>query len=205
MIADHPTPAYSYFINPNKNLDPNCEGFQGVSARFQFGLKKENLWCDADFLKSSPALADLLAQVEQGQGLMVRFCFYDAVFKIQAIELNASYNNNQFVFNPYVGKVLGTIGVWKPGELASAPVGRMLRVQTPYNYTPPKSTKTVAELAINRSRMASASRYTTAAEEADCRRFRLDRATGNHTGNRQYGHAYRVARLHQYVSRIVTR
>ncbi len=159
MIADHPTPAYSYFINPNKNLDPNCEGFQGVSAVFQFGLKKENLWCDADFLKSSPALADLLAQVEQGQGLMVRFCFYDAVFKIQAIELNASYNNNQFVFNPYVGKVLGTIGVWKPGELASAPVGRMLRVQTPYNYTPPKSTKTVAELAINRSRMASASRY----------------------------------------------
>ncbi len=159
VIADHPTPAYSYFINPNKNLYPYCEGFQGVSAVFQFGLKKENLSFDPLIVAQSPALADLQAQVALGQGLMVRFCFYDAVFNIQATDLNTSFNNNQYVFNPYLGKVLGTIGVWNTGELASAPVGRMLRMQTPYLYTPPTSKKTAAELAINRHRMGSASRY----------------------------------------------
>ena len=163
LIADHPTTAYSYIINPNKNLNSSCEGFESVSSIFQFGLKNENLTFVDDPLFNSPAMNDLKLQAQQGLGLMVRFCFYDAVFNIQAIQLNQLFNGMppKYVYNPYYGSLIGTIGVWNNDEISSAPVGRKLRVQVPYQYTPPPppSSLTPLQLAEKRHRMQTLSKY----------------------------------------------
>ncbi len=161
LIADHPTTAYSYIINPNKNLNSSCEGFESVSSIFQFGLKNENLTFVDDPVFHSPAMNDLKQQARQGLGLMVRFCFYDAVFNIQAIQLNQLFNGMppQYVYNPYYGSLIGTIGVWNADEISSAPVGRKLRVQVPYQYPPQQSSLTPLQLADKRKRMHSVSKY----------------------------------------------
>lgn len=160
LAADNPTVAYSYFINPYKNLNPSCTGFEPVSAVFQFGLPNAGLqFYEGKDVKSSPALAELRARAQAGQGLMVRFCLYDAIFEIQAPELHQDFAKGKYVSNPYVGRVLGSIGVWKQGELASAPPGRKLRNQISYSYTPPLPELSAAELAKKRARMASVAKY----------------------------------------------
>jgi hypothetical protein len=86
---------------------------------------------------TSPALADLAAAVATGAGLNVRYCFYDALCDLSPEEMYDKFSQQKYVVNPYLGYVLGTIGVLRQGELASAPNGRKLYVQTMYNYTPP--------------------------------------------------------------------
>lgn len=159
LLADHPTPAYSYFINPHKNLNPSCTGFESVSAVFQFGLPIDNMtfYEGKDFV--SLAFDELKQKAQAGGGLMVRFCLYDAIFEIQADELAGDFAQGKYVFNPYVGRVLGTIGVWNEGELASAPPGRKLRVQVPYTYTPPPPDVPPEELALKKRRMATVPKY----------------------------------------------
>ncbi|MBI5768072.1 MAG: hypothetical protein HZA93_09770 [Verrucomicrobia bacterium] len=159
LIADKPTIAYSYFINPHKNLNPSCTGFEAVSAVFQFGLPIESLQFPAADGFASSALAELREQAQAARGLMVRYCLYDAIFKISAPELNAQFGQGTYVSNPYVGRVLGTIGLWNQGELASAPPGRKLRVQTPYAYTPPPPDLTPDEHAAKQARMGSVAKY----------------------------------------------
>ena len=159
LQADHPTPAYAYFINPYKNLNPGCEGFERVSAVFQFGLDRDNIAFVDDPAFNSPALNDLKAKAMAGRGLMVRYCFYDALFKIQAKELSESFAAGKYIFNPYLGTVLGTVGVWNEGELASAPVGRKLRVQSQYTCVAPPNPLTPEQHVAKRAAMTSIARY----------------------------------------------
>jgi len=158
LVADDPTVAYSYFINPFKNLNPSCTGFEPVSAIFQFSLPLESiqLYAGGDF--ASPAFAELSRMAKAAGGLMVRFCLYDAIFQISASNLYADFAKGDYVCNPYEGRVLGTIGVWDPGELASAPPGRKLNVQTRFAYTPPPPELAPAELAEKKRRMEMASK-----------------------------------------------
>ena len=159
LVADNPTVAYSYFINPYKNLNPSCTGFEPVSAVFQFGLPLKGIKFYAGNEFVSPALADLQKKAAAGLGLMVRYCLYDAIFKIPATDLYADYAQQNYVANPYEGQVLGTIGVWNQGELASGPPGRKLRVQIPYSYTPPPPDLSPQELADKTQRMATVAKY----------------------------------------------
>jgi hypothetical protein len=159
LVADNPTVAYSYFINPYKNLNPSCTGFEPVSAVFQFGLPLKDIQFYTGNQFVSSAFADLQQKAGAALGLMVRFCLYDAIFKIPAPELYADYAQKNYVANPYQGRVLGTIGVWNQGELASAPPGRKLRVQIPYSYTPPPPDLSAEELAVKKQRMAMVAKY----------------------------------------------
>ncbi len=69
---------------------------------------------------------------------MVRFCLYDAIFQISAPDLYADFAKGDYVVNPYQGRVLGSIGVWNPGEVPNAPPGRKLSVQIRYSPTRPR-------------------------------------------------------------------
>ena len=135
--GNRPTRAFAYYINPNKNVNSSCVGFEGVSAVFEFSVAKENLVFNDAI--ASPALADLKARALAGLGLNVRFCFYNAVFKIHADAMHAAFTANppNYQSNPYLGIVLGTVGVWNAGEMATVPPGRKLRLQTKFPFTPP--------------------------------------------------------------------
>ena len=159
LIADHPTTAYSYYINPFKNVNPSCTGFEMVSAIFQFGLPIENLSFYQGGDIYSPAFIELQKKAFQGRGLMVRFCLYDALFKIQATDLADDFAAGQYVFNPYEGKVLGSIGVWDNDDLPSAPPGRKLKYQARYTYTVPPNEHPPDVLAARRKKAASLAKY----------------------------------------------
>lgn len=159
LIADHPTPAYSYYINPHKNLNSGCEGFQAVSAVFQFSVDNANTqFIDHPGLKSA-VWEDLKNGATAGKGLTVRFCFYDAIFTKQAEELHLAFMARQFISNPYQGTVLGSIGVWSPNELASAPPGRKLNQQTSFPYTPPQAQNDDNEVVATRRKRSTLARY----------------------------------------------
>ncbi len=158
FIGEHPTPAYSYFINPYKNLNPSCTGFEPVSSVFQFSIPNDNLTFPEHKEFRSRAI-DELRERAGGGGLMVRFCLYDALYQIQAEDLCTDFNQGKYVFNPYRGIVLGTIGAWDAGELATAPPGRPLRIQTPYSYLPPPPELSPEEFAEKKRRMATVAKY----------------------------------------------
>ena len=128
--------AFSYFINPHKNTDPAAIGFQMVSAVFQCAVPSSPALTINT--ANSPALADLASAVQAGAGLVLRYCFYDAIYATSPQDLYASFAKGVYVGNPYQGSMIGTIGVLQPGELTSAPAGRKLYVQTPFqtNATP---------------------------------------------------------------------
>lgn len=122
--------AFSYFINPNKNIDPAAIGFQMVSAIFICSVQSgPGLRINPSGVQSA-ALDDLAAAVDAGAGLNLRYCFYDAIYKTSPQDLYAQFSKGLYNANPYVGTVLGSLGVLQPGDLLSAPMGRKLYVQT---------------------------------------------------------------------------
>jgi hypothetical protein len=125
--------AFSYFINPYKNVDPNAIGFQMVSAIFICAVQSgPGLRINPSGV-TSPALDDLAAAVAAGAGLNLRYCFYDAIYQTPPDQLHQNFAKGIYSANPYLGKVLGTLGVLQPGDLLSAPMGRKLYVQTPFS------------------------------------------------------------------------
>ncbi|HEY0871930.1 MAG TPA: hypothetical protein VGD94_00555 [Vicinamibacterales bacterium] len=125
--------AFSYFINPYKNVDPNAIGFQMVSAIFIGSVQNgPGLRINPSGV-TSPALDDLAAAAAAGAGLNIRYCFYDAIYQTTPEELYADYAKGVYSPNPYVGKMLGTIGVLQPGDMLSAPPGRKLYVQKEFS------------------------------------------------------------------------
>jgi len=145
--AEPPTRAFSYFINPFKMLDPSARDFQPVSAIFIFSVPKGAGLKINPAAVASPALAELAAAVASGAGLNVRYCFYDAIYKLTPEQRYDDFTKQNYVVNPYLGKVLGTIGVLRAAELASAPMGRKLYVETKFEYTPPVPSAPLASAA----------------------------------------------------------
>ncbi|HXO19447.1 MAG TPA: hypothetical protein VOA87_05925 [Thermoanaerobaculia bacterium] len=108
----------------------------------------------------SPALAALQAAIAQGgQGLALRFVSYGTLYFTQATwngqpitdlqQLSAAYLAGFHGPNPAVSAALGTIGVWGPGELASAPTERVL---TPGDgLIPPNAAAGVRPAALTRA------------------------------------------------------
>ena len=159
LAINDPTRAFSYYINPHKNLSPACKGFEGVSAIFQFACNNGSIQFLAPDSFNSPALNDLKQKAAAGQGLMVRFCFYDAIFNVPATDLHTKFAAGDYVANPYIGSVLGSIGVWGANELASAPPGRKLQIQFPYSYTPPANPLTAAQHSDKKKATATLATY----------------------------------------------
>jgi hypothetical protein len=112
---------YSRWLNWTRNL--RVQGFGAASAVFHASIPKAELHWD---LVDSPALQHFQEDAEQGDGLTVRFCLYLLSPRLGDEALAEGYRAGEPVENPAVGRVVGTLGVWRPGELASVAMGRLL-------------------------------------------------------------------------------
>ncbi|HVG21386.1 MAG TPA: hypothetical protein VNI02_20260, partial [Blastocatellia bacterium] len=144
LCEGQPTTSYLRWYNTGRNQSPALGGFPGSSAVFQFSLprkytdpasrKEKELFLYRD--EKSPALLALLDSLKDDKvkGLTVRLCFYFArpSFRTELnnsereLEMARLYAEGQKLENPAVGRMVGTIGPWYEGELASVTMGRLL-------------------------------------------------------------------------------
>lgn len=112
---------------------------------------------------ASPLVDALQAAAKQAKGIMVRFTAYNLQFNqngvfndipiqpsnpqeyVQALssawqQWNENQSTTGFFSNPAITNVVGTIGVWNEGELASMPGGRYFVAQNPIAPAPTGST-----------------------------------------------------------------
>jgi hypothetical protein len=126
---------FSRWPNFGRNLG-NLPIAGGMGVIWQTGIRNADLtWTG---LAQSPALAALKAAAESGtnQGISVQFASYRTLYyqtvtyQGRAIRSGAdliwAYQNGFKGGNPARSILLGTIGVWGAGELASAPTQRLL-------------------------------------------------------------------------------
>lgn len=112
---------HARWLNPGRNL--TVPGFGGCSAVFQASIPNERLTWD---VVDSPALRRFREDADRGAGVTVRFCLYLLAPRLGDDALAERYRAGEPVANPAFGRVVGTLGVWQPGELASVAMGRLL-------------------------------------------------------------------------------
>lgn len=130
---------YAYWIgNRNFNVSNNLIIAGSVSVVFQTAIPFEKLTINNQ--QSSALLGELKKIKDEGKakGLMIRFCVYRTLYyqngnrnKISQQPRNAQQLSNLYlqgeVFdNPAYSLLVGSIGLWQEGELATAPAGRYL-------------------------------------------------------------------------------
>ena len=124
IIAD--TVCYSYYMGPRfGSLEPPSgqRGFSSLGVWFQFVLPKSALPAEA----ADPGIKKLLDAARAANGLVVRFAVFEVTPAISADKLYQDYLKNKImVSNPAFGYLIGTIGVWREGELETSPPGRIL-------------------------------------------------------------------------------
>lgn len=79
----------------------------------------------------APASAGLLALRDgaaTGGGLLLRYCLYDMQAGAKMPAMYDAFRMGNYAWNPKVGYVLGTIGVWNGSDMTTAPVGRILQL-----------------------------------------------------------------------------
>jgi hypothetical protein len=112
---------HSRWLNWTRNL--SVRGFGGASAVFHASIPNSELDWE---LVDSPALQRFREDVGNDGGVTVRFCLYLLGPRLGNEALAEHYRAGEPVANPAVGRVVGTLGVWRPGELASVAMGRLL-------------------------------------------------------------------------------
>jgi len=112
---------HARWLNLSRNL--SVQGFAGASAVFHASIPNSELHWD---VVDTPALQSFRGDVERGAGVTVRFCLYLLSPGLGDEALAERYRSGDPVANPAVGRVVGTLGVWQPGELASVAMGRLL-------------------------------------------------------------------------------
>ncbi|HEY1107110.1 MAG TPA: hypothetical protein VGE76_00715, partial [Opitutaceae bacterium] len=109
----YPTSLPTPFVTP---------GSAWANGTFQLGFPTSSIiTCDA-----SMAAITALTQVPGSIGLVVRFSFFEFMPSMSTADLVADYAANYNDANPSLGRVIGTIGAWLPGEPATCPAGRQL-------------------------------------------------------------------------------
>ena len=148
---------HSRWLNPNRIYSTAQELTQpaaSIGVCFQTGIPSDLVtWPAAG---ASPLAAALQAAASQpgALGIMVRFTAYVNVYFVNGIlnatpaqprdyeslaqclatawaAFEANGDTSQFFSNPCYSHVVGTLGVWNQGELASVPGGRILNADTP--------------------------------------------------------------------------
>ncbi|QFS42574.1 hypothetical protein [Nostoc sphaeroides] len=130
----------SYWIdfvrNYNTSRDLIIAGI--ASAVFQTSIPYDQLQFNGQ--QDSQLLQALQQAMQQdnAQGLMIRLCAYRTLYYQNGIrnqisqqprnrdELSALYLKGEVFSNPAYSLIVGSIGVWKKGELSTAPAGRYL-------------------------------------------------------------------------------
>lgn len=141
---------FSRWPNMSRNLgvDPGIGHAGTMGVIWQAALPKEALSWGQDYA-SSPVLLDLytLLHGQLGtnpnpyQGLVFLFASYCTLYFQSAIwngqtittpqELGLAYQNGFKGSNPAISTMLGRVGIWGPGELASAPTDILLAPPPP--------------------------------------------------------------------------
>lgn len=117
-LAGRPGRFHSRWLNLRRNL--GLPGFAAASAVFQAAIPA----ADLDFeTAGSAALEALRTEVARGAGLSIRFCVYRLAPRQPRA---ARAETDEAVSTPAVGRVVGTLGVWREGEPASVAMGRLL-------------------------------------------------------------------------------
>lgn len=141
----------SFFVPRNISSDLMIAG--PIGAIFQTTIATASLATAG----SSPLVAALLqaAQARGAAGVMLRFATYNTVYYQNGIfndiaerprncsELTALYKQGKVFINPAYSRVVGVLGVWNQGELATAPGGHMLVPNMPLEPASTASAATV--------------------------------------------------------------
>ncbi|MDQ3741585.1 MAG: hypothetical protein M3320_02015, partial [Actinomycetota bacterium] len=131
LLGGVPTTSSTHWLNFNR--------YAGAGT-FQCVIPNDALrFVDPASAPDSPGLAALREGAASGGGLMLRWCMYGLTAGKQMTEMYDRFQNGEFPFNPKVGSVLGTIGVWNGTDMTTAPVGRILQQPGPPFESPPKT------------------------------------------------------------------
>jgi hypothetical protein len=119
----HDTVCYTYFMGPRfAGAPPLRSGFPSFGVWFHFSIPKSALPATA----TDPGIKQLLDAAHAAQGLVVRFAPFEVTPSLTNDVLAALFAQGQPEKNPAIGYLIGTIGIWGAGELASSPAGRVL-------------------------------------------------------------------------------
>jgi len=121
-LKGKPTRFYSRCHNPYRNL-AHLGSFRGAAVVWYGAISNDKLNINGP---DSPVLAALHAAARAGQGLFIRLCSYNFRFETSPTELAQAFARGETPENPACGQLLGSIGPWLPGELASEGPGRRL-------------------------------------------------------------------------------
>jgi hypothetical protein len=108
-----------------------------AAVLWQIGLQRESIrWHGLDRSPGLRALREALETDAHHRGLAVRFFAYRTMYYQTATWkgvrltnpelLSAAYRDGFTGMNPAISMTLGSIGIWRSGELATAPVERLL-------------------------------------------------------------------------------
>lgn len=126
LVLRYDAPCHSHLLGlryPTSLPTPFATpGSAWANGTFQLGFPTSSIVsCDA-----SMAALTALTQVPGAIGLVVRFSFFEFMPSMSTADLVADYAANYNDPNPSLGRVIGTIGAWLPGEPATCPAGRQL-------------------------------------------------------------------------------
>lgn len=119
-IVGRPTRFHSRWVL-RRNL--SAGGFSGYAAVWHAVIPPDRLTIAGN---GSPVLALLQQAHANGKGLFIRFATYLLAPLISQQQLASDFAHNRPTENPAVGRVLGSLGVWQPGEMTTIPQGRRL-------------------------------------------------------------------------------
>jgi hypothetical protein len=98
-------------------------GFTAFSATWYAAIRPSAMTISAG---ASPTFDSFRKAAANGAGLFVAFCTYLLAPRISNDQLAQDFALNRSTANPAFGKVLGTLGIWDPKEMATIPIGRRL-------------------------------------------------------------------------------
>jgi len=114
---------FSYFIGARFIGSEAPSGFTGAGAIWQCSFPAEAL---PEGETGKPELDAFLAEAKQEQGITLRFSMFEIAPTISNQDLLKDFQEGQRPINPAKGYTIGTLGIWKKGELATSPAGRLL-------------------------------------------------------------------------------
>jgi hypothetical protein len=127
-ILGRPARACSRWV-ARRNL--GVGGFEGFAAVWHSVVPPRLLTVDPG---TSRVLLAFKAAKDAGNGLFIRYCTYLLSPRVPDQQLAADFAAGKKTVNPAIGKVLGTIGIWKPAEATTLAEGRRLNAGSPLTF-----------------------------------------------------------------------
>lgn len=131
---NHDTRGFQNWLNFFSTVGPyrGEQNFVGIGCVMQFAIPASAIPSSVDF--DSPGLQALLSGARKAAGLVVRFRCFEMQPGITDVDLSAAFQQGQGPDNPAFGYLIGTIGVWQPGEPETETAGR--KMMCPYPRPP---------------------------------------------------------------------